>query len=201
MHTECNSSQEYCIQLVKFSNFKSGDLYIKYMCKFKKYSNILFFFLITFNLEVKSLHRQKKKIIICVSLFSYSRCHFQSSWRLYILVSFFNQMWSIFHYLHSRRKFQKFVSLMGAKKIYDTVPKKKWIFTMQKTLISVMTLYWRARSRNFEMMILFCQKAEQPSGLLEDIQSPLLLSFPIGAKASAVSHRNGKCSHYYFTIV
>lgn len=40
MHTECNfsqDSQEYTIQLVKFSNSKSADLYIKYMCKFKKY--------------------------------------------------------------------------------------------------------------------------------------------------------------------
>lgn len=38
-------------------------------------------------------------------------------------------------------------------------------------------------------MSLFCQKAEQPAGLLEDIQSPLLLSISIEAKVSAANHR------------
>lgn len=40
MHTECNSSQEYTIQPVKFPNSKSADLYIKYMRKFKKFNKM-----------------------------------------------------------------------------------------------------------------------------------------------------------------
>lgn len=104
-------------------------------------------------------------------------------------------MWSIFHYLYSRTKFKIHITY-GCQKDVRHNPKEKPDHQYAKILISVMTLYWRARNRNFETTSLFCQKAEQPAGLSKDIQSPLLLSMSIKAKVSAANHRNGKFSQY-----
>lgn len=107
-------------------HFKSVDLYIKYMCKFKKYSSF-FFFLIKCNLEVKSLHKENKKIIICFSLIIQQ---IQNSQKLHIFVQFFKSNVKYFPLFVYQDKI--FITY-GCQKGVRYVPKKKWIFNMQNS--------------------------------------------------------------------